>query len=172
MTSLTKKDKERIIRSILADIPIENDGSNIRARALDIAVSRLPERVRALWDDDGLRGYVHTENFYLRGYGSVSIPCDDSWQYNEMDELAFGAEGLLELSRMVDDYQAAKDKRDILCDKITVEIGVVRTDKQFRERFPDLVKYLPEIMKTKNPLATTDLMDTLKAAGFDSEAKQ
>ena len=172
MTSLTKKDKERIIRSIMADIPIENDGSNIRSRALEIAVSRLPAKVKALWDDEKLRGYVHTETAYLRGYGSTSIPCDDALPYQERDTHVFGAEGQLELSRMVEEYKAAKEKRDALCDKITVEIGVVRTDKQFRERFPDLAKYLPEIMKTKNPLATTDLMDTLKAAGLNQEAGQ
>jgi hypothetical protein len=171
MATLTKRDRERIIRSIMADIPSEDHRGEIQKRALEIAVSRLPEKVRAVWDDEKIRGYLNNTYVSLRYFGTVTVPTDARLEWDVTPRAAFGDEGLAELSRMVEASNEEKKKRDALHDRLTVEIGAVRTDKQFRERLPDLVKYLPENVVVKNLPATTDLMDTLKAAGFNPEAE-
>jgi hypothetical protein len=171
MATLTKRDRERIILSIMADIPSEDHKDEIRKRALEIAVSRLPEKVRAVWDDEKIRGYLNNAYVSLRYFGAVAVPSDNGFNWDVAPKAVFGDEGLAELSRMVEAFNEDEKKRDALHDRLTVEIGAVRTDKQFRERLPDLVKYLPENVVVKNLPATTDLMDTLKAAGFNSEAQ-
>jgi hypothetical protein len=171
MTALTKREKERLVNRIMADIPHVEDGSKIRQRALEIASSRLPQKVKVVWDDPKLIGYVCMHGTYLNSYGQISAPMDDNWPWNERERRAYGDEGLAELEQLVHAYKKEKSEREDIKSRLEIEISPVRTHKQFRERFPDLVKYLPEVEEVKNLPATTDLMNVLKAAGLREDSE-
>lgn len=171
MAALTKRDKERLVNRIMADIPFDDDGSKIRQRALDIAVSRLPEKVKAIWDDRNLIGYVCMHSIYFNGYGHIAVPMDDNWGWAERELRALGEEGLAEMEQLVTVHRNSKQDRAAVKSRLEAEIGTVRTDKQFRERFPGLAKYLPEVEVVKNLPANTGLIDFLKAAGLKEESE-
>lgn len=174
MTNLTKTMREQIVHSILADIPFDDGVQAARDAALDAALALLPPKVRAVWDDPDIRGYVVTRVIYTHGSGiGVNIPVNEDTYWGRDDRLKrlFGGAGATALEQAATDVQKRREDRDAVTNRLTAAVASVRTVKAFREAYPDLAKYAPtEVEKVANLPATTDLMDTLKAAGLKMEA--
>lgn len=174
MTNLTKTMREQIVRSILADIPFDDGVQAARDAALDAALALLPPKVRAVWDDPDIRGYIATRVIYTHGSGiGVNTPVNEDTYYwgsdgrdSRMVRL-FGEAGATAFEQAAMEVQKRREERDAVTNRLTAAVASVRTVKAFREAYPDLAKYAPaEVEKVANLPATTDLMDTLKAAGL------
>lgn len=177
MTNLTKTMREQIVCSILADIPFDDGVQAARDAALDAALALLPPKVRAVWDDPDIRGYIATRVIYTNGSDiGVNTPVNEDtyWGSNGRDERMarlFGEAGATAIEQAAMDVQKRREERDAVKNRLTAAVASVRTVKAFREAYPDLAKYAPaEVEKVANLPATTDLMDTLKAAGLKMEA--
>lgn len=173
MTNLTKTLREQIVRSILADIPFDDGVQAARDAALDAALALLPPKVRAVWDDPDIRGYIVTRVIYTHGSGiGVNTPVNEHtfWGRDGRDDRMarlFGRDGATAFEQAALDVQKRREDRDAVKTRLTAAVASVRTVKAFREAYPDLAKYAPaEVEKVANLPATTDLMDTLKAAGL------
>lgn len=169
---MTKNEKEKIAHRIMADIPFEDVRPTLRERVYELAYANLPEKVRMVWDDTQLRGYVSTTTLYWDNILSVGeLPYDDGAAWNNRYKSILGADGAAEIQAALDDYKARRKARTEMQERLMAEFVVVRTHKQFIERFPDLAKYLPAPVAAANVPATTDLMDKLRAAGLKEESE-
>jgi hypothetical protein len=174
--NLTKKLRDQIVHSIMADMPFDDGAQAARDAALDAAVALLPPKVRAVWDDPDIRGFVVRRVVYAEaGNLSVEVPVNEEtfWgntgRKDRMIRL-FGEGGAEAFELAAKSVNQKREDRDALKSRLNAALASVRTVKAFREAYPDLAKYAPaEPEKVANLPATTDLMDTLKAAGLKLE---
>lgn len=174
MTRLVNEQRTRIKNAILADVPTVDYHEQIRVRALKLAVFELPAAAKRLWENVETRGLLKTNSFYPHDgdgeyeYGlSVSVPgFDEQHAGFLLDE---------ELRTLVTAYKEQKALRMRLGGELRNNLASVTTHEQFAERWPELVKYLPDGSEAKvaNLTATTALIDGLRAAGLelDTETK-
>jgi hypothetical protein len=128
--------KRSLAAAIMADVPRRENYENEAAALTALVVSKLPAKVRAVWDDAELRGFIRTTPIYSYGVG-VSLP-DGTWDAvkdsPEAEAFELAAKRYYE-----EDSQRRVDRGVILR-----TLGQVRTVKQLRESFPEFAKYLPE----------------------------
>ena len=174
--NLTKKLRDQIVHSIMADMPFDDGAQAARDAALDAAVALLPPKVRAVWDDPNIRGFVATRSVYTpEGVFGVDAPINEHtfWGNGNRRERmvrVFGEDGADAFDQAARDVQQRQGDRTLLKSRLNAALASVRTVKAFCEAYPDLAKYAPaEPEKVANLPATTDLMDTLKAAGLKLE---
>ena len=101
----------------------------------------------------------YCKHCFLRGF--FRIP--DSPRAPKTSGLDQLQDAVKELARQSAD---AKADRANLRAKVEATLAVCKTSKDVEERFPDFVKYLPQTAQEALLPSTTDLMDTLKAAGW------
>lgn len=168
MASLSKHEKDRMIRSIMADIP-RPDIEKLAAEEFCAAVDeRLPEAIKKALKDPKAREYVNTQTVYT-DCGRVRFPCHAPCGhiYRLVDwEPYAGEEAVKRLRDRCAEVRARDDARSEMQAALAANFSGVRTVKQFEERFPELAKYLPAKAVTANLPATSDLVDRLKAAGL------
>ncbi len=172
MTALSKYTKECIIRRIMADIPVDNIAQRAADAFLAAAVAALPPKVRAAYDDPETRNFINHARFGTNCgaiYGKAPAPIDT---YSTSGWVAFaGQEAWDALMKACADNRAQAQSRDKIKAELEANFASIRTVKQFQERFPELVKYLPPSQQpVANLPATTALIDTLRAAGLPAEA--
>lgn len=173
MTTLNKTMRREIVSSVMADLPKLEGEQAIRDMVLKAAVERLPPKVRAVWDDPKLRGFIETSTIYEAGIG-VAIPVhgDDFWAATRRAVHCLGEEGAAAFSAAVKEYRGRAEERSAVRERLEQALSAVRTVKQFREAYPELAKYAPDdVTPVRNLPATTDLMEKLKAAGLKPEAE-
>lgn len=156
MTRLLKYHKSQLINNILADVPIKLTSAKIRDRMLEIAIDRLPREIRKIWDNPDTQGYVKLIHAGSHGiYGWIPAKEDDRDTPQEILDL-------------IDEHNRESNQRDILRKELYSNFSSISTIKQFSERFPELVKYLPVQKEVVGNLpATTHLVDKLKTLGVD-----
>lgn len=168
MTRLVNEQRNAIRRAILADVPKVDYDEKIRSRALKLAVCELPAAAKRIWDDPEARGLLKIESCYF-GYdnnrrqyaASASLPGFVSQH-----------EAILEDEEIVGFVAASNTQADLrakLNSELQNNLATVNTHEAFAERWPELVKYLPDGSEAKvaNLPATTQLLDDLKAAGLE-----
>ena len=161
---LTIHSKNHTIQNILEALPKVDNTNAMRQRAMEVAVARLPEAVREMYLDPATAEYINTEyvNTCCVGY---NLPSSRTANYHDLSNAIKNDEAWAALHSAHDNAKAARSnmKREL-----DASFRSITTDKQFKDRFPDLVKYLPisaaEVVT--NLPATTSLMDYLKAAGL------
>lgn len=168
MTRLVNEQRNTLRRAILADVPKVDYEEKIRARALKLAVFELPAAAKRIWEDPATRGLLKTNSCYF-GYdnhrrqyaASVSLPgfVESHKAILEDEEII----GLVAASNTQADLRAKLDA------ELRNNLVSVNTHDAFAERWPELVKYLPDGSEAKvaNLPATTQLLDDLKAAGLE-----
>lgn len=168
MPALTKQTKERMVRSILGDIPVvdfQTQGADFIVAAV---VAKSPAKIQEMWKDKALRPYLHRARI-SSGCGAICglAPWPEGYARSREVEALVGAETWSTFLDFCRQNTAQKEARKALSRELEASFEGVRTYKQFRERFPDLVKYLPEETgSTANLPATTHLVESLKAAGL------
>ena len=169
---LTKNIKARMVRSIMGDIKFEDIAGIARQEVLDAAIAALPPAVRRIYDDSALHPYVKHNNYHTDcGKIQGSIPTDfDGWlNLRQLAEI-IGEAAVEKLKDRCREVRQQQDGRAEMIAQLEANFATVRTAKAFRERFPELAKYLPaEPGGTANLPATNDLVDRLKAAGLQLE---
>lgn len=168
MANLTKDIKNRMIRSIMADIPkpdIENLAKDEFVAAVE---ARLPDPIKKALADPKASEFIGQQRVSTR-CGKIYFNCYGPNRYlyslDEWVEYA-GAEAVEKLRERCAEVRARDEARDTIRAELGANFSSVRTFKQFEERFPDLAKYLPRLNVTTNLPATNDLIEKLKAAGL------
>jgi hypothetical protein len=166
MPRLTNDQRAGIRHAVLADMPPLVDHTEaIRKRIRELSLAKLPPTVKRMAEDHTLAGYLKTGLIYIDGIGSFHIFGDRFATHDPYYEQDSVVEGL------VNDHKAAKAARAKADDALRRDLELCTTDAIFRERFPELAKYLPVTPKEiANTLpATTATLDALKAAGWPVE---
>lgn len=163
MSRLNKYERDSIRRAVMSDVPEVDYASQMQSRGQAVAVEALPPEIRRIWANGKLRGYVKSFRIYLDCM-SITVPGADD------DGLSNRIKSDPELVRLHELHDAQRETRQQLDRKLRYGFASISTTKQFAERFPELVKYLPaENQPVANLPASTDVMDALKAAGLPTE---
>lgn len=162
---LTKSLADTLVDSIMQDVPKKDYAAEYEKRVKQIAFEILPTEIQNLpkelfdrfidkfhyWPgEDGI------SSFYLRGDTltqrilNVKVKSD-----KECDDL---------LAAHVEQRERLRNLKA----ELRGAISACNTDKQFRNRFPEFAKYLPEETKTAS-LPTVPIVEHLKAAGWKGE---
>lgn len=164
---LTRQMKEDFVFKAMKDMPKVDYQQQMQDKATAIAVSRMPAKVRAVWDDKALRVYLNIKSTRIQsnscvGYVTVPFPSADSF-----DEALTGAERA-ELKQIHDAYEAQRDKRREAERLLKSAIESMSTLKQAREALPQFAKYLPEPeAKASLPaVMEADFVQKLQACGL------
>lgn len=133
---LSASDRDAFVTAVMGDVPrIDYEGQAkdmVRAEC----VAKLPPKVRALWDDKELRGFVRCDSYqHVYGFtGSVAVPPVG---------YTMTAATTKKVKALADKHAAQRKQRDALRDKVKAVIQGCTTLKQARERLPEFAKYLP-----------------------------
>ena len=161
---LTKYDREAFVRAVLDDTPQEDFDAKARAIVHAAAASRLPPKVKAVYDDSETRGFLQVSR-YLAMPGSLNnVYTYDAFEWTD------------ELRKKLDELAAKKSVQRAtiraLSSKLTAVIGACSTLNQAKERLPEFVKYLPaerDGTGATNLPAVANLVTDLVAAGWPKE---
>lgn len=172
MTRLVNEQRSRIRRAILAEVPKVDYAEQIRVKALALAVFELPATAKRLWADPTTRGLLKTESCYFgysenrRNYAaSCSLPGFSSFHVDFQSDPE-----LKELCRLAEEQDDVFYKLEA---ELRNNLASVNTHEAFAERWPELVRFLPDGSEAKvaNLPATTALIDGLRAAGLELDTE-
>lgn len=147
---LTNSIKDAIIAAVMQDTPEAFTYDQYFDAALKIAVDKMPDKVRAVWDDKNLRSFVHTKH-----YNGIYLPIlDNSISIQKIDELC-------------EKYKTSERERRELRSHVRKVVYQFSTDKQMRELIPELDKYIPkQAAKVAQLPASNNLIADLVKAGW------
>lgn len=166
MARLTNYERDSLVRRILADIPEVDYAAQMKSRAVEICIGLMPAPVRRIWENAELRGYLKSGS---TNHCCMMLPTPGFGNYDDQVRSAFKVDDKLNAAHKLHDEQ--KLARDGLRQGLKANIYSCSTDTQFRERFPELAKYLPAASAAISNLpATTALIDSLRSAGLALEA--
>ena len=134
MTSITKWDKQAIVKAIMADVP-KVDKSKRREEIQAAIVKAMSSEARKLYKTcpGALRTYCVGETIYTGSWGSRDVIIGDVKDSTLKDILK--------------PYEAEDSHRYEVERKIKYAIESCRTVKQLNDRLPEFKKYFPTIEK-------------------------
>lgn len=159
---LTKSLVIALVNSIIQDVPKKDYAAEYEKRVRQIAFEILPTEIQNLPKelfDRFIDKFHHwpgvdgMSSFYLRG--------DSLTQRILRDKLSLDKE----CEDLLDAHSEQRERLRELKVELKGAISACNTDKQFRDKFPEFAKYLPEETKTAN-LPTVPIVEHLKAAGW------
>jgi hypothetical protein len=148
---LTNSMKDSIINAVMGNTPHEYSPDQRDKDALVVCVSKMPEKIRQLWEDKTLRGWVKVE--YCSGF----------------NYLPTGGKVHDELKAILLRHKASEESRKKLRAHVKNVVYQFSTDNQMRAAIPELDAYIPKPPeKTKQLPVVNGLMAELCKAGFPS----
>lgn len=163
---LTNYERDAVRHRIVADIPLVDYDEQMQARINEICLGLLPPDIRKIWDRPALRGYLNCGSYY---YCCNSFATPGFGQHDETVAAAIKSDGAL--AALHDLLDAQRKAVEGVREKLRTNLALCSTDKQFRELFPELAKYLPAQTTVASLPVTTDLVDSLRAVGVPLEAE-
>ncbi|MGB4448699.1 MAG: Nmad5 family putative nucleotide modification protein [Cloacibacterium sp.] len=162
---LNKVIREALVKRIMSDVPEVDYMTQATDLIAKFVKENTPAQITKILNSE-LKDWVMPGNTHYAkylGYFNIRVPSTTEG-FQTLEE---------KLAELGDKQSNQSDERNSLRAKIQANIDTCKTAKELAERFPDFVKYLP--VDTKDALlpATTQLLDTLKAAGWpgNSEVK-
>lgn len=156
---LTNTIREAFVRAVMNDVPqIDYEEQIVKVMQDDLA-AQMPRKVRAVYDDLELRGWLNTPHMYV-GHGV-------GYRYLYGAEGAITEQAVKEISRLGELLEAQEESREALTAKLTGVANSVTTRKTLVEALPEFEKYLPEeVISTKNLPAIANVVSDLVKAGW------
>lgn len=162
---LTNYDRDAFIASVMDDTPSIDYAEQARALVHKEAVAKAPQKIKAVYADNSLRGFLKFDKYYCMPHplGSVCT-LDTEFKNDELDA------NLKELSLK---YKAQSDLRSDLCRKVKAVIYACSTLKQATGRLPEFIKYLPKDRDgiTSGVPSVVGLVEDLTNAGWPKKSK-
>lgn len=161
---LTETIRESVINAVLQDTPdIGREIKEAAAKALlGHAVASLPPKLRAVWDDPDLRGYLSTANYYNHCFIGVSVPQGCKLTKEQLDAYHEAAAK----------YDDLKRERYAMKNKLYGALKGFTTTKAAIAAMPELEKYFPtEAQATKNLPAVDGVIADLTKMGWPKDKK-
>lgn len=134
---LTSSMRQAFIRSIMDDVPQIGYDEQIEKLVRATAAELLPPKVRAVWDDKELRGWIETTSFYHGGVHIHLVPNRAGGNCN------FPVEALEKIRELHALEKAQEDARGMLRTKISGAASAFTTRKALAKALPEFEKYLP-----------------------------
>lgn len=168
---LTKADREVFVRSVLQDIPKTDYYSMLRDIVLEASKDALPAVVKDNWEE--LEPYLSSTYFWIAD-GSCF-----GYAQREAGGRTYAITAFPAAAKRIQEVEAKlkqqRSERLAVRQELEAAIASCSTLKQARERFPDLLKYLPADRvqaKTANVPAVRSevVMQALTRAGWKKEA--
>ena len=156
---LNKVIREAVVSRIMADIPQHDYLTQATDLIAKFVKGKTPPQILKLQASQELGLWVTPGTSFSGGsfgYLTVRMPPKTTGLGQLQDAVK-------ELASQSADARA---NRVSLRVKVEANLAVCKTSKDVEERFPDFVKYLPQTAQVALLPSTTDLMDTLKAAGW------
>ena len=157
---LTNYMRDAFVSAAMDDVPAEDFGEQARALLVNAAVSCLPPKVRALYDDPATRDFVcHTQlpgrfNYtYVPGLGA--LPAGTQEKYGELKE----------------EQKKQDARRRELTDQLRGVAYSARTRKALVALLPEFEKYLPadDSAACKTLPAIANVMADFAKAGWPKD---
>lgn len=159
MTKLTSQVRHHVLCAVLADTPntTPEDAKKLQDEIEEWAWSQLPAPC-----PEPLRPYIQLTNVWMdEGRMHVSLPFNRGFVWEDQRKRVREAFG-----DRLKEIGTRYDARCALEAKLKASLNGCHTVKQLKERFPELAVYLPEPDTAVQLPATTELMDSLRAAGW------
>lgn len=173
---LTNNLRAAFVRAVMDDVPETAYREQQQLIATNWAVSIMPPKVRAVWDDKKLRHYIEIHRYsqqlcfddigdgqqlWVNGF-SIPAPHD---LHPQMDEATQRALYSLEIHA---NEQAARRRE--LREKLSSIVYGLTTTAALEKALPEFVKYLPKAAaKTDNLPAVANLVADFVKAGWPKE---
>lgn len=161
---LTNSMRYGFIAAVLRDVPLVDFDEKATKLVQEAAVNQLPAKVRAVYDDESLRGYLATSRVYmLSSLRDVNVYAPHEYELPE-DSLA-ECRALNDLAEQQDEMRAE------LRSKLRAAIYACSTLKMAQQRLPEFAQYLPaENEAPKSLPAIPGLVADLVRAGWPKAA--
>lgn len=156
---LNKVIREAVVSRIMADIPQHDYLTQATDLIAKFVKAKTPPQILKLQASQEFSPWVTSgTSIYGGSFGclTVRVPPKSSG----LDQLQAAVK---ELASQSADARAGRAN---LRAKVEANLAACKTFKNVEERFPDFVKYFPQTVQEALLPSTTDLMDTLKAAGW------
>jgi len=139
---LTNYMRDAFLKRVMEDVPSTEYDEEIRKALVDAALALLPDKVRPLWKNLDLRGYLHTTTINAGGV-SATVPIEDIPEYArriDKREQITSAAGVVKLGEL---KRAQEASRGALRKKLYAVAYSVTTRKALADALPEFEKYLP-----------------------------
>ncbi len=131
--------RDAFVRRVMDDVPSVDYDEAIRAEVMKSAIAALPLKVRAVWSDKVLRGYINTSFFSAaNGVSVAGVPMPNGENYKTAKEHLNDA-----VIELVASRKTQMDRRDALFSKLKQCAYSVTTRKSLAGMLPEFEKYLP-----------------------------
>lgn len=163
---LDKYAKAAFVEAAMQDIPNIDYTETFRALVVADVVRSLPEKVRAVYDDETTRPFLETRWKYLddcRCMGSVSVINNPAWSPAQ--------ETIAEARRLHELFETQRDKRNTARAMLETSIEPYNTLEKALKALPDFAKYLPTPEEPTRNLPVANLAGNLSALGWVSPTK-
>jgi hypothetical protein len=187
---LNTKLRTAFVNAVLADISIGLDDDLIRKFVLEEAVNALPPAVRALYDDEATRGWVHKVYAHFPGLPRSAEKPEDhprytSWEVRGVTVQVPGksntagcfdtsAKTKARVRKMQEEVEARMDAKDAMKIRLTQIASTCKTRAALADLLPHLEQYMPKPpppqMVTHVPaVMVKDMMKELKKLGVPAQ---
>jgi hypothetical protein len=157
---LTKYDRDAFISSVMHDTPSVDYAEQARALVHKEAVAKAPQKIKSIYSDNSLRGFLKFDKYYNMPHplGSVRT-LDTEFKNDELNE---------KLNELAKKHKEQSGLRNDLSNKVKAVIYACSTLKQATERLPEFIKYLPKNRDeiTSGVPSVVGLVEDLTKAGW------
>lgn len=157
---MNKTEKNRIVNCIIADIPTTDHIAQARSDFATEVERTMPPAVLKIWKDPALSDWINLGSYWptarVRG---IVMTAHAPQKRQSSTEAEF-------LNPYVEKQKEQRDKIEAVRKELEVAFANIKSEKQFREQFPEFIKYLPEKSDSSNLPAKTNLITNLKSMGY------
>ncbi len=183
--NLDKGYKARIVRAIMADIPVIDYSAQAQALLQAKAIERMPAEVRAIYDNPDLRGWLQARMVFFEGhlhacsmfwqrtsnvahYGGHSVYAERTHNNIGEEDRKLVAEVKAQMDKLARAAEAQWRVRCSMEDKLFSMLASIRTLRQAKTLLePELHKYLPEeLPKSRKPAQASTALVPYVVAGL------
>lgn len=161
---LTTSDRDAFVRAVMNDVPAVDYDEKAREVVTAATVAKLPPKVREIWNDPKLRGFLRCNQWQRlpRPLHDLNTLPVDGWETEAVKE---------KLQDLATAKHKQEEEHDALQAKLRGIIKACSTLKQATERLPEFVKYLPADRTSTGVvnLPVANVVADLMAAGWPKD---
>lgn len=171
---LTNHLRDAFVRAVMNDVPDTDYAAEQQRVATEWAVSIMPPKVRAVWDDKNLRHYIEAHHYSQQlcfddigdgqqlWVGGFSIPAPHDL-HEQMDDATKRTLYTLE-AQSNEQHRRRRELRE----KLGIIVYALTTTAALEKALPEFAKYLPKAT-SKNLPAVANLVTDFVKAGWTKE---
>lgn len=144
---LTNYMRDAFVRAALDDVPEIDYEEQIRSAVVKDAVSQLPPKVRAVYNDANLRHFLDASTWYPRdattGRRRINVSVTIPWPEGFDPGFELTEAGKAKVDELINRASKQDETRETLGKQLRAVAYSVKTRKALAEALPEFEKYLP-----------------------------